>query len=266
MLSPCGRSGSPSPSGSVLVTRHDGPVFHAREQSVDPETGRSVDLGFTRAGPGRPAAGPLDLAGRPGTAASAAFADLAAAFGVATLVTVRQVHGADVAVVREPDRAVRRCDAIVTDVPGLALCVRVADCVPIVMYDLSHGIVGAVHMGRRGMVAGVVPAAVAAMRELGAHRLTAVVGPHVCGGCYEVPATMRAQVADHVPVAYACTTWGTPSVDIGAGAREQLRLAGCVVVDRSACTVHDDGLHSYRRDGDRSGRMAAVVVWRETAR
>lgn len=248
------------------MNRHDGPVFHARAQSVDPETGRFVDFGFTRAGPGRPAAGTLDFGARPDATASAVSADLAAAFGVPSLVTVSQVHGADVAVVREPDRAVRRCDAIVTDVPGLALCVRTADCVPIVVYDLSRGIVAAVHMGRRGMVAGVVPAAVAAMRELGAHRLTAVVGPHVCGGCYEVPATMRAEVAAHVPVGYACTTWGTPSVDIGAGAREQLGLAGCLVVDRSACTVHDEGLHSYRRDGARSGRMAAVVVWWDTAR
>jgi copper oxidase (laccase) domain-containing protein len=101
------------------------------------------------------------------------------------------------------------------------------------------------------------------MHRLGAHRLTAVVGPHVCGGCYEVPATMRSAVSDAVPTAFACTTWGTPSVDLGAGGREQLRVAGCDVVDRSACTVHDEGLHSYRRDGARSGRMAAVVVWRE---
>jgi polyphenol oxidase len=238
-------------------------VFHAREQIADPATGRVVDLGFTRAGPGRPREGTVEFAG---PTASAAGADLAAAFGVPSLVTIRQVHGADVAVVRALDEPVRRCDALVTDKPGLALCVRVADCVPVVVYDLSRGVVGAVHMGRRGMVAGVLPAAVAAMRELGAQRLTAVVGPHVCGGCYEVPAAMRAEVAARVPVGFACTTWGTPSVDIGAGARRQLQLAGCAVVDRSACTVHDDGLHSYRRDGDRSGRMAAVVMWRETAR
>jgi polyphenol oxidase len=235
-------------------------VFHAREQIVDPATGRWVDLGFTRAGT---AAGTVDFAGPAGPTASA---DLAVAFGVPSLVMVRQVHGADVAVVRELDETVRRCDALVTDVPNLALCVRVADCVPIIMYDLSRGVVAAVHMGRRGMVAGVVLAAVAAMRDLGAHRLTAVVGPHVCGGCYEVPTAMRAEVAARVPVGFACTTWGTPSVDIGAGARRQLQLAGCVVVDRSACTVHDDGLHSYRRDGEHAGRMAAVVIWRETAR
>jgi YfiH family protein len=239
-------------------------VFHAREQVADPRSGRVVDLGFTRAGSHAGTdAGTLDFARRTGTTGSAAFAGLAAAFGVRSVVAVRQGHGAGVASVHEPPAGAPRCDAIVTDAPGLALCIRVADCVPILMYDLGQGVVAAVHMGRQGMVAGVVPAAVDAMRRSGARRVTAVVGPHVCGGCYEVPAPMRSAVADAVPAAFACTTWGTPSVDIGAGAREQLRVAGCLVVDRSACTVHDEGLHSYRRDGDRSGRMAAVVVWRE---
>jgi copper oxidase (laccase) domain-containing protein len=97
------------------------------------------------------------------------------------------------------------------------------------------------------------------MRSLGADRITAVVGPHVCGRCYEVPAELRAEVAERVPVAYAETSWGTPSLDIGAGVVWQLEQAGCAVIDAARCTIESDDLYSYRREGPASGRAAGVV-------
>ena len=119
--------------------------------------------------------------------------------------------------------------------------------------------VGAAHAGRPGLVAGIVPAAVAAMRELGAEEITAWVGPHVCGGCYEVPEQMRSDVAAAVPEAYAETSWGTPALDIGAGVRAQLTDAGVTTVDASRCTIEDEDLFSYRRQGTASGRLAGLV-------
>jgi polyphenol oxidase len=106
---------------------------------------------------------------------------------------------------------------------------------------------------------------VAALRELGARRLVAWVGPHVCGACYEVPDAMRADVAAVVPEAYAETSWGTPALDIGAGVRAQLRAAGdemgapVEVVEVGRCTREDDDLFSYRRQGSESGRLAGIV-------
>jgi len=97
------------------------------------------------------------------------------------------------------------------------------------------------------------------MREAGAARLVAWVGPHVCGGCYEVPEEMRAEVSALVPAAYAETTWGTPALDIGAGVRAQLAATGVEVVDVGGCTREDPLLHSYRRDGAAAGRLAGLV-------
>jgi hypothetical protein len=70
---------------------------------------------------------------------------------------------------------------------------------------------------------------------------------------------MRADVAAVVPEAYAETSWGTPSVDVGAGVRAQLAAAGVEVVDASRCTREDEDLYSYRRQGEGSGRLAGLV-------
>src|SRR5262245_26698449 len=174
---------------------------------------------------------------------------------------MNQVHGSQVYVVG-PDaesRPVPTADGLVTKRTDVALAARAADCVPILLADSAAGVVGAVHSGRPGLYRGVVPATVAVMRSLGADRITAVVGPHVCGRCYEVPAELRAEVADRVPVAYAETSWGTPSLDIGAGVVWQLEQAGCTVVDAGRCTIESDDLYSYRREGPASGRAAGVV-------
>jgi YfiH family protein len=181
-----------------------------------------------------------------------------------TLVPLRQVHGAHVHVVRRadgdaPPEGLPTADGAVTDEPGVALVVRVADCVPVLLADVARGVVGAAHAGRPGMVAGVVPHTIDAMRELGAERIMAWVGPHVCGRCYEVPEEMRTEVAAVVPQAYAETSWGTPSVDVGAGVTAQLTAAGVDVVDAARCTREDENLYSYRRQGASSGRMAGIV-------
>ena len=203
-------------------------------------------------------------------ARGAAPADLGSAFAlpagteVPTMVTLRQVHGAEVHVVRRAEEHVAAdgpptADAAVTDVPGVALVVRVADCVPVLLADQTRGVVGAAHAGRPGMVAGVVANTVAAMRDLGAERIVAWVGPHVCGRCYEVPADLRAEVVAAVPESYAETSWGTPAVDVGAGVTAQLEAAGAEVVHATRCTLEDEDLYSYRRQGERSGRMAGIV-------
>jgi copper oxidase (laccase) domain-containing protein len=76
---------------------------------------------------------------------------------------------------------------------------------------------------------------------------------------------MRADVTAVVPESYAETSWGTPSVDIGAGVVAQLRAAGgpwetpVEVVEVTRCTREDDDLFSYRRQGPESGRLAGVV-------
>jgi YfiH family protein len=180
------------------------------------------------------------------------------------VVRMHQVHGVDVHVVDaqyagSPTRRPLPGDGLVTTEPGVILMVRVADCVPVLLADADRQVVGAAHAGRNGMVAGVVPNTIARMRDMGAEDVTAWVGPHVCGRCYEVPKSMREEVAQRVPEAYSETSWGTPAVDVGAGVRSQLRSAGAEVVDASRCTVENDDLFSYRRQGTHSGRFAGLV-------
>ncbi|MEU4152333.1 peptidoglycan editing factor PgeF [Streptomyces sp. NPDC026659] len=181
----------------------------------------------------------------------------------ASVVWMNQVHGADVAVVDEPwgDRPVPEVDAIVTTRRGLALAVLTADCVPVLLADPVAGVVAAAHAGRPGMVAGVVPAAVRAMIELGAEpgRIVARTGPCVCGRCYEVPEALRAEVAEAEPTAHAVTSWGTPAVDVSAGVHAQLdRLGVCDRAQSPVCTLESGDHFSYRRDRT-TGRLAGYV-------
>jgi purine-nucleoside/S-methyl-5'-thioadenosine phosphorylase / adenosine deaminase len=188
---------------------------------------------------------------------------LGKAFGVREFVTMRQVHGGDVVTVHASRTPAPTCDALVTDTPGVALCVRVGDCAPVVLADEAARVVGVAHVGRPGVTAGVIDATTQAMQALGAHTIEAWVGPHVCGGCYEVPTSMRDDVARVEPAAYAWTSWGTPAVDIGAAVNAQLRRAGCVRVHESAtCTRESEDFFSYRRQGPASGRQGGLVVLR----
>lgn len=180
------------------------------------------------------------------------------AAGPAAVRYMRQTHSDTVAVVRE-DGPPPEADALVTDRPGLALAVLVADCVPVLF--TAPGVAAVAHAGRRGTQAGVVPATLAAMERLGARPadMRVTLGPAVCGGCYEVPAAMRAEVAAAVPAAWATSRGGTPSLDLRAGLAAQLAAAGVdqVVID-ARCTAEDGELFSYRRDGD-TGRFAGLA-------
>ncbi|MGI8434488.1 MAG: polyphenol oxidase family protein [Nocardioidaceae bacterium] len=190
------------------------------------------------------------------------WSKLTQALEVGQVADMHQVHGRDVCVVENPAMSPPVCDALVTSATDVALCVRVADCVPVVMAAVDYGLVAVVHAGRRGVVSGAVHATLDVMRGLGAEGVEAWIGPHVCGGCYEVPACMRSEVAAVVPTAYACTTWGTPSVDLGAAVRQQLESWAVVVNDVSRCTQESPDLFSYRRDGNSSGRAGGLVVRR----
>jgi YfiH family protein len=175
------------------------------------------------------------------------------------LVGMRQVHGSVTEVVSDASRT-PTCDGLVTAAAGIALLVRVADCVPVLLADVDAGIVGAVHAGRKGVASGVVPGTVQRMRAEGAQgSLVAWVGPHICGRCYEVPDAMREEVAAVVPAAYSTTSWGTPALDLGAAVSAQLRALDVEVVDASRCTREDDDLYSFRRDGDEAGRLAGLI-------
>lgn len=204
----------------------------------------------------------VDLAERPEQpgVVGAALGRVEAVLGV-PVARMHQVHGATVHRVLSADEAVPEADALVTTQPGVALMARSADCVPVLLADAGGLVVGAVHAGRVGFAAGVVPATVDRMRELGATELFATVGPAICGECYEVPADMRDEVAATVAAAAGTTSWGTPSLDLPAGVTFQLEEMGVVVEVLDVCTYTDERTWSHRRQGSVAGRMGALV-WR----
>ncbi|MDX6265208.1 MAG: purine-nucleoside/S-methyl-5-thioadenosine phosphorylase / adenosine deaminase [Kribbellaceae bacterium] len=218
-------------------------------------------------GASQPPYGELNLGSAQGDEAAAIaenFRLIATEFGVAPerVIRVNQVHSPDVHVVGPGDRAIDprpRADAMVTTQPDVVLCVRAADCLPVLLADQASKVIGAAHSGRRGMYSGVVPATVAAMRALGAGRITAVLGPYACGNCYEVPAEMRAEVAERVPASYSETSWGTPAIDVAAGVEAQLAELDCTVIRATSCTIESENLYSYRREGAVSGRLAGLI-------
>ncbi len=173
----------------------------------------------------------------------------------------RQVHGAVVHTVVLGGDDVAACDAMVSRGP-VGLAVQVADCVPVLLADPGAGVVGVAHAGRAGLVAGVVDAAVRAMREAGAARVRAVVGPAICGACYEVPATLRDEVEAAVPGTASTTSWGTPALDLPRAVVAALRAAGVEVTHVDVCTRTDPRFFSHRAAGagnEPEGRIAGVV-------
>lgn len=197
------------------------------------------------------------------------FARILAAAGCPgrEIVEVHQVHGGEV------HRCLRghpahagprdtRADALVSDDPGRALAIRVADCAPVLLASADGRVVGAAHAGWRGVIAGVVPRTVEAMRETGANELIAAIGPCIGPDHFEVgeevAAEFRRAFGARAPIVAGP---GKPHVDLRAAIRRQLEEAGVEHVDVSdRCTFRDEAeFFSHRRERGRTGRTGAVI-------
>lgn len=154
--------------------------------------------------------------------------------------TVRQVHGSNVIEVSEPGPA-GDGDAMWTSVAGLPLAVFTADCLAVVAHSSSA--VGVAHAGWRGARAGVVTALVDSMSASG-HQLESLwIGPGIGPCCFEV----GSDVSEFFPPERRSrTSWDTPSVDLVGSVRAE--LTGVSVWSANACTKHDPGWFSHRRD------------------
>jgi YfiH family protein len=254
--------------------RDESGLFHWRRTIPAPAgagpLGSVIEVGFTgrAVASGEPPYRGLNLGGHVGDDPRTVRhnrSSLAAALHVSPerLLFLNQVHGVGVVDAEAPWRTddVPEADAVVTAAEDLALAVLVADCVPVLLHDSAAGLVAAIHAGRRGLVAGIVPTAVDRMRARGASMIAAVVGPSVCGRCYEVPADLAAAAAEVVPSSLTRSWTGTAAIDVSAGVIEQLHRAGVPTLSVPGCTREDDDLYSHRRDGV-TGRFAGVILRR----
>jgi polyphenol oxidase len=177
-----------------------------------------------------------------------------------------QVHGPDVHVVASPGAvAGTEGDGLCTAATAAPISVRVADCAPVVLADPA-GIVGIVHAGWRGLMAGVIDNGVAAMRSLGATSLVAVLGPCIRPELYEFGATDLGPIIDRFgPEVAATTRDGHPALDLPAAVRSALGDHGIEIVALlGGCTAGEgDRRWSHRARGERERQ--AVIAWIERA-
>lgn len=187
------------------------------------------------------------------------------------LVTVSQVHGSRVIDVSDEAASARiqklEADALVSACGNVALGIRTADCVPVLVGCRATGAAAAIHAGWRGLVAGVIPNAIARLIAMGskAETIVAAIGPHIGVGAFEVSEDVAARLAE-VGSTNDAVAWDLgprPHVHLGRLAISQLKTAGLrpEQIDLlEQCTYSEpNNFFSFRRDGAQSGRQLSVI-------
>lgn len=180
-------------------------------------------------------------------------------------VQAQQVHGASIACLLgavADEMMIPGCDALVTATPGMALVIRTADCLPIVLWDPVRRIAGVLHVGWRGLEKGLPMRAVALMAQAFGSRTSAVwgaIGPAIRSCCYEVGPEFEARFP-----AFVSIRDGRRVCDLAACATGQLMRAGLParrIADSGVCTACDTARwFSVRKDGDHTGRLLSFVM------
>ncbi len=204
-----------------------------------------------------------------------AWRALASAVGVAAerVVSLNQVHGREVVTIRGAvPRERPSADALISNAPDIALVVRAADCVPLLIADGQTGAVGAVHAGWRGTAARIAAAAVEALaQEFGSRpeNMVVAIGPAIGPCCYEVGSDLVDAFAAAGHERYLIDRWFlTPReqkmrLDVPGANRDQLMLAGVrednIHVSGLCTAMHLDLLTSYRAEKEKAGRIAGAI-------
>lgn len=180
------------------------------------------------------------------------------------LLLCQQVHGAQIYQVTAATTAAEahafEADALLTRVPGRAVGVRTADCVPLLIADLARGHVAAVHAGWRGVAGRILAEAVRALG--GSPRdLHVAIGPCIGPCCFEVGPEVADALRDASDESCILHTSNKPKIDLRTALSVQLDALGVESYERvGGCTRCESALyHSHRRDGERAGRMIAFV-------
>ena len=207
---------------------------------------------------------------------------VAGAVGAGQVLDVTQVHGREVVVHLQgaalpPPRP--EADVLVSNDPAVAIAVRAADCVPLLLADPDTGAVAAVHAGWRGTAAGAARAAVETMtREFGTNpgHLIAVIGPSIGACCYEVGSELVDAFAAAGHARHLIDRWFVAPppprgsrerarlrLDVAGANRDQLILAGVpeerIYLSGLCTAMHLDVLTSFRAEREKAGRIAGVI-------
>jgi len=181
------------------------------------------------------------------------------------VVEAQQVHGASLAVIRATgaiDVPIAGCDALLTDVPGTALFIRTADCLPIFMIDPIRRAVGIAHVGWRGLAAQLPLRLIGALRHTyhsAPEELRAAIGPAIHACCYEVGPEFEQRFGRCVQ-----QDAGRRTCDLIRVVTEQLTCGGIRqerITDSQLCTASNlQQWFSLRREGPSTGRMLSFIM------
>ena len=161
-------------------------------------------------------------------------------------------------------------DAIVTNITGVLLSVRIADCVPILLYDSANEAIGAVHAGWRGTLMQIGVKTVQHMNGLYGTNLAnirAAIGPAIGVCCYEVGMDLyeqfRKKYGEAMDKFFHKTTGKNPYCDLSAMNKSFLIEAGIpeqnIEVSELCTMCNPELFYSHRRSGERRGAMAALI-------
>lgn len=187
------------------------------------------------------------------------------------LLSCYQVHSPHVVEVTEAWTERPEADAMVTSVPGLALCILTADCTPVLFADADAGLVGAAHAGWKGALGGVLEATIGAMNRLGANpsRIRAAIGPTIQQTSYEIGPELRDTFLEASPESESLFVPGRGDrfhFDLPGFCHQRLAAAGIGVITDcklDTCAM-EEAYFSNRRRNHRGepdyGRNAAVIL------
>jgi len=189
----------------------------------------------------------------------AARQSLQDSLSIKSLVFMEQTHSDVVQVIENP-MVEPLADALITSTPGLAIAVLVADCIPLLLS--CDNLVAAIHVGRKGVLNKIALKTVEKMKEMGALKISGVIGPSICGRCYEVSPEMYEQVTQVLPS--SATSKALHALDLKAALMDQLASKSVAVKDMALCTlcsVNENGKSDYfsYRGGDEFARGAGVI-------
>jgi polyphenol oxidase len=172
------------------------------------------------------------------------------------LVFMNQSHSSDISFITEGanPKKTPNADALMTNLRGIGLAVMVADCVPLLL--ASEAWVAAVHVGRVGLLDGIVEKVLTSFESHNATPTRAWIGPHICADCYEVSPEMYQSAITERP--QLATNGASHCLNLAGEIRAVLNQANVAITDIHTCAAESSDYFSYRRDGV-TGRFAGVI-------
>ena len=171
-----------------------------------------------------------------------------------------QIHSSDVTYIDAPGQFIG-ADGLITDNPEIILILKVADCVPVYLYEPRSQLIGLVHAGWRGIAAGVVPNAIQLMLKMGANkkRINVFLGPAIGFCCYEVDEDVADNFNKNTKRKMKSGKWKVGLHEHICLQLAEMGIPSTYIKKSDICTFESQDCYSYRRDGKKAGRMFAFM-------